>query len=99
MPSPASTEVCDPEDIYEVGSYGDSLDDPINEITKVHTITSTATALGYSMCTGTIWTFFMSMALDKDDRNDNEEYSLFGWLFLVTLIIAVIGMPMHLITG
>jgi len=77
----------------------DSLDDPVNSITKVHTISSTATALGYSMCTGTIWTFFMSMALAKDDAKDNEEYNLFGWLFLVTLIIAVIGMPMHLITG
>lgn len=77
----------------------DSLEDPVNQITKVHTITSTATALGYSMCTGTIWTFFMSLALAKDDRKDNEEYNLFGWLFLVTLIIAVIGMPMHLITG
>lgn len=77
----------------------DSLDDPINEITKVHTMSATATSLGYSMCTGTIWTFFMSMALAKDDRKDDEEYSLFGWLFLVTLIIAVIGMPMHLITG
>jgi len=77
----------------------DSLDDPINQITKVHTITSTATALGYSMCTGTIWTFFISMALAEDDEKDNEKYSLFGWLFLSTLIIAVIGMPMHLITG
>merc|ERR1719229_1555243 len=77
----------------------DSLVDPLNQITKVHTITATATALGYSMCTGTIWTFFVSMALAKDDAKDDERYSLFGWLFLITLIIAVIGMPMHLITG
>jgi len=77
----------------------DSLDDPIHQITKVHTITSTATALGYSMCTGTIWTFFVSIALARDDAADHEKYSLFGWLFLVSLIIAVIGMPMHLITG
>jgi len=77
----------------------DSLDDPINEITKVHTMTSTATALGYSMFQGTIWTFFMSLGLAKDDQKDHEKYSLFGWLFLSTVIIAVIGMPMHLITG
>jgi len=28
---PVSSEVCDPEDIYENGSYGDSLDDPADE--------------------------------------------------------------------
>ena len=26
-----STEVCDPEDVFEVGSYGDALEDPIDE--------------------------------------------------------------------
>ena len=28
---PVSTEVCDPEDVYENGSYGDSIDDPADE--------------------------------------------------------------------
>merc|ERR1712212_1110516 len=70
-----------------------------NQITKVHTVTSTATALGYSMCTGTLWTLFVAFSLKKDDDEDGDKYSLFGWLFLITLIIAVVGMPMHLITG
>merc|ERR1712130_331957 len=51
------------------------------------------------MCTGIIWTGFAAFQLNKDDEKDHDEYPLFGWLFLVTLIIAVIGMPMHLITG
>lgn len=77
----------------------DSVVDPVTQITKNHTITSTATALGYSMCTGALWTFFVAYSLKMDDARDGNEYSLFGWLFLITLIIAVIGMPMHLITG
>jgi len=77
----------------------DSVVDPVTQITKNHTITSTATALGYSMCTGALWTFFVAFSLKMDDARDGNEYSLFGWLFLITLIIAVIGMPMHLITG
>jgi len=77
----------------------DSVQDPINQITKSHTITSTATGLGYSMCTGIIWTGFAAFILNNDDKKDDEKYPLFGWLFLVTLIIAVIAMPMHLITG
>jgi len=28
---PVSTEVCDPEDVFENGSYGDSIDDPVDE--------------------------------------------------------------------
>jgi len=77
----------------------DSVIDPVNHITKVHTITSTATALGYSMFQGTLWTFYAADQLKIDDDKDGDEYSLFGWLFLITLILAVIGMPMHLITG
>jgi len=77
----------------------DSVEDPVHQITKSHTITSTATGLGYSMCTGIIWTGFAAFQLNKDDEKDHDEYPLFGWLFLVTLIIAIIGMPMHLITG
>jgi len=75
------------------------VQDPINQITKKDTITSTATSLGYSTITGVLWTIFVAVSLNKDDIKDGEEYPLFGWLFLVTLIIAVIGMPMHLITG
>ena len=77
----------------------DSVQDPINQITKTHTITSTATGLGYSMCQGIIWTIIATFQLNKDDEKDGDKYSLFGWLFLITFILAVIGMPMHLITG
>lgn len=78
----------------------DSVQDPINQITKSHTITSTATGLGYSMCTGIIWTGFAAFQLNKENYHKyNDKYPLFGWLFLVSFIIAVIGMPMHLITG
>ena len=74
-------------------------DVPLNQIGKSHTITSTATGLGYSMCSGILWTILAAFALNKDDAKDEDKYSLFGWLFLMTLIIAVVGMPMHLITG
>merc|ERR1712013_656417 len=77
----------------------DSVIDPVNQITKVHTITSTATALGYSMSTGALWTLFVAVMLKEDDDKDGDKYSLFGWLFLITLIIAVVAMPMHLVTG
>mmetsp|Transcript_43517 Transcript_43517/g.38741 ORF Transcript_43517/g.38741 Transcript_43517/m.38741 type:complete len:415 (+) Transcript_43517:71-1315(+) len=77
----------------------DNVQDPINQITKKDTITSTATSLGYSITTGVLWTILVAVNLNKDDIKDNDQYSLFGWLFLVTLIIAVIGMPMQLITG
>eukprot|EP01084_Bolivina_argentea_P105963 189765_1 len=77
----------------------DAVIDPIRQINKSHTLTSTATALGYSMCTGMLWTAFAAYELKNGDAKDHEQYNLFGWLFLITLIIAVIGMPMHLITG
>lgn len=77
----------------------DSVVDPVHQITKVHTITSTATALGYSMATGALWLFFVAYKLKKADDKGGDENSLVGWLFLITLIIAVIAMPMHLITG
>eukprot|EP01084_Bolivina_argentea_P173964 301336_1 len=77
----------------------DSVIDSINQISKAHTISSTATALGYSMCTGILWTAFAAFILNNDDKKYHDKYSLFGWLFLITLIIAVIGMPMQLITG
>ena len=76
----------------------DNVQDPINQITKKDTITSTATSLGYSIMTGVLWTIFVAVSF-KDDIKDNGQYSLFGWLFLVTLVIAIIGMPMQLITG
>jgi len=74
-------------------------DVPVMQIGKSHTITSTATALGYSMATGLIWTGIAAFAMKKDDASDDEKYSLFGWLFVITFLIAIIGMPMHLITG
>lgn len=77
----------------------DSVHDPLRQITKTHTITSTATALGYSMCSGTLWMAFAAYQLHKDDEQYHEKYSLFGWLLTITVIIAVIGMPMQLITG
>eukprot|EP00485_Elphidium_margaritaceum_P004066 CAMPEP_0202689738 /NCGR_PEP_ID=MMETSP1385-20130828/4933_1 /ASSEMBLY_ACC=CAM_ASM_000861 /TAXON_ID=933848 /ORGANISM="Elphidium margaritaceum" /LENGTH=294 /DNA_ID=CAMNT_0049344917 /DNA_START=516 /DNA_END=1400 /DNA_ORIENTATION=- len=60
---------------------------------------SVATALGYSMCTGLIWTIFFAYQMKMEDEKDHDKYSLFGWLFLIALIIAVVGMPMHIISG
>ena len=69
----------------------DSVIDAVDLITKVHTITSTAIALGYSMCTRTLWTLYAADQLKVDHDKDRDEHSLFGWLFVKMKLIAVIA--------
>ena len=66
----------------------------MSEVTKTHTLINTAAALGYATSTGLVWVFFTALAY----RAQTARVPL-GWLFIDTLIIAVIAMPLHLLTN
>ena len=66
----------------------------VRTVNKTHTMASTATSLGYASSTGLTWLLFAALSYLSQ-----LHYIPVGWLILDGLIIGVIGMPMHLMTG